>query len=756
MRSSIDPATGKPFAGGIISPSAINPNTLRLLGNYPQPNFQGSGGNYAFNYNYPMDVDEYVVKIDYNLSDKHHFSFARVHDDYNSVENQTTLVTYQRQIPATNEYWRWTYIVNPTTTNSFQFSLPGEHINQGSYAANPLFISDFTRQAQGVNYPLLYNASSAIPSLNISGYTRLNVTPLTWNNSDRIIFFKDDFAKVLGQHTLKVGFFGQRNRKSQNNQGPINGSFNFTGSGENSTGNALADALVGNFYSYNESALYPQGQFRFTQIEWYATDNWKMNSRLSLDLGVRFNYLPQQYAAWQNGVFFSPAYFDPANAPSINPSNGQLVPGTGNPDNGLYVGGSQFPSALQQRVPNLNSPIYQQLLRDAPLTISPTHWPIGPRVGFAYDPTGKGQTVIRGGYGMFFEREQGNFLFSQVDNPPFVQQATVFSGNVQNPAGGAHADFPSSLTSFDSNVKIPTTQNYSLGIQHKIGTDTLIDIAYVGSISRNLYRTLDLNQLPAGTVQANPGVNVNALRPYPGYADITQYTTGSNSNYNSLQIQVRKQFSNGGLINGAYTLSKAIDTLSAFNSQPMDSYNVQRDRGLSDFDRRNIFVLTYVYPLPFWRAQTNWYQRAFGGWQLSGITTIESGLPLNPVLAVDQAGTGVAVNQRPNVVGNWNVPDQNASGWFNPLAFALPNAGTFGNLGRNAIIGPGLNNWDISAQKFFAVNERVKLQFRAEMFNAPNHVSFYSVATQFGASNFGQVTSAYPPRTFQLALKLAF
>jgi hypothetical protein len=127
----------------------------------------------------------------------------------------------------------------------------------------------------------------------------------------------------------------------------------------------------------------------------------------------------------------------------------------------------------------------------------------------------------------------------------------------------------------------------------------------VGSTAWNLYRNLDLNQLQAGTLQAHPGVNVNALRPYPGYSDITQYTTGSNSNYNSLQIQVRKQFNGGGLINAAYTWSKSIDTWSTFSSRPMDSYNARGDRGLSDFDRRHMFVLTYVYPLPFWQAQNN-------------------------------------------------------------------------------------------------------------------------------------------------------
>jgi hypothetical protein len=187
----------------------------------------------------------------------------------------------------------------------------------------------------------------------------------------------------------------------------------------------------------------------------------------------------------------------------------------------------------------------------------------------------------------------------------------------------------------------------------------------------------------------------------------------------------------------------------------MDSYNAKRERGLSAFDRRNLLVLSYVYPLPFWREPNTWYRKVWGGWQLSGITTIETGMPVNITIQGDVAGTGVG-GQRPNVVGDPLLNAHTVSRWFNPAAFAVPAAGTFGNLGRDAIVGPGANNWDFSAQKYFAFTERVKLQYRAEMFNAPNHVSFWSMATTVGASNFGQVTGAMDPRTFQMVLKLLF
>jgi hypothetical protein len=750
-----DPATGQPFAGGVIPASRISPNGRRLIQNFPVPNFAGPGGNYAFEFTYPMNVTQWLVKIDYNLSEKHQLSWHRVHDDYFSRENLTNLITYGRTIPGTNQSWKWTYVVNPTTVHTFQFSLPVHDIFQRDFQPNPLFVSDFTRQGQGINYPMLYGRSNAIPSVSIAGYAGLGATPITWNNHNRILFFKDDLSKVLGRHTLKLGLFAQRNRKNQDNQPAINGSFNFSPGHALHSGNALADALLGNFNSYTEADGGREGWFRFTQIEWYVTDNWRVNNRLSLDAGVRFNYMPQQYSPLQNTVFFSPQHFDRARAPQIDRSSGQIVPATGDLVNGLLVGGSEYPEALRRRVPGLDAPEFQRLLRGVPVEISPTYWPIGPRFGFAYDITGRQKTVLRGGYGLVFERVQGNFIFSQINNPPFVRQATVFTANIENPSGGTQRTFPASLTSFDTGVKVPSVSNYSLGIQHKLGSDMTIDVAYVGSSGWSLYRGLNLNQLPVGTLQANPGVNTNALRPYPGYADITQYVTGSNSNYNSLQVQGRKQFRSGGLVNVAYTWSKSITDASGWSEQPMYSYNFKLERGLASLDRRHILMLSYVYPIPFWQRQDAWYKVALGGWQLSGITSLQSGPPLNITIQGDRAGTGTG-NQRPNVVGDWRAGGGTATRWFNTDAFALPPPGTLGNLGRNVVIGPGMNNWDVSAQKYFAITERSRLEFRAEIYNAPHHFSYWGVATTMGAANFGQVTSATDPRTLQFALKLLF
>jgi hypothetical protein len=463
-----------------------------------------------------------------------------------------------------------------------------------------------------------------------------------------------------------------------------------------------------------------------------------------------------QYASLQNASIFNPRFFDPSRAPVVDRATGQIVAGTGDPANGLAVGGSEYPESFQVRFPAYDQPVFQSLLRGLPNEISPYDYgTLGPRFGFAYDLTGRQNTVLRGGYGMFHERIQGNFVFGRVNNPPFIQEAQLFSANVENPAGGSQRIFPSNITSYDIDLKVPTVQNWSFGVQHKLRGDTLIDVAYVGSNGWNQYRQLNINQLPVGTIQRNPGVNIQALRPYQGYAEINQFVTNAQFNYHSLQTQVKKQFRDGGLINVAYTWSKAIADASDYSERPMDSYNWSLDRGLASYDRRHILTISYIYPLPFWREQNAWYKLAFGGWQLSGITSINSGRPLNLALQGDTAGIGQS-GQRPNLIGDPEESAETATRWFNPSAFAVPPAGTFGNLGRNAIIGPGTNNWDVSLQKLFRIRERTTIEFRAEIYNAPHHFSYFGVATTIGATNFGQVTSATDPRTFQFGLRLQF
>jgi len=265
----------------------------------------------------------------------------------------------------------------------------------------------------------------------------------------------------------------------------------------------------------------------------------------------------------------------------------------------------------------------------------------------------------------------------------------------------------------------------------------------------------DINQLPLGTLTLHPSGNVNALRPYPGYADIYQYITGANFIYNSLQVQLRKQFRQGGLLNVAYTWSKARTDANGFNYQPMDSYNLRGDWGPSSYNRNQIFVVSYVYPLPFWLNGQNWYQKVLGGWQVSGVTTIQSGLPFNVTVPGDPAGIGISNSERPALLNtNWHGASRTQ--YLDPAAFGIAPAGTFGNVGAYALFYPLYNDWDVSLTKSFPIGEKVSAKFRAELYDFPNHMSYTTISSQVGNSNFGQITGATDPRTLQLALRLSF
>lgn len=756
----IDPSTGAVFPNGIIPTSRLSPNTEILLKNYPAPNFTGSGGNYVFNTVAPLDTNQYVVKGDYNINSKNQFSAHYVRDYYTSTQNLTQLILYNRNIPGTNASAQWTLVPNATTVNVFTFSFTGNVIfEKTGILPNPLFISNYTRQGEGFTAPSIYNASNAIPSISISGYTSLTATPLNFNNFNRIFSWKDDFSKVIGNHNIKAGINIYRSRKNQDNVPAINGTFAFATSRTGSTGNALADAVLGNFYTYTEASSLRQGWYRFSQAEPYVQDNWKVNSRLSLNIGLRWQYMQPQYSALNNTSAFLPQYFNPAQAATIDPKTGGII-SAGNPYNGLVLGGSAFPATAQGRVVQYADPAVQALFHNLPKGTANTDWATwAPRLGFAYDLTGHQNTVLRGGYGVFYERIEGNFIFSAVNNTPFIQQSLIYNGNLENPAGGALQNFPQTINnSHYLDMKVPRVMNWSLGLQQKLGPEMTLDVAYVGSSSANLSYQEDINQLPLGTGTSHPGVNVNALRPYPGYADIYEYMTGANFIYNSLQVQLKKQFASGGLINVAYTYASARTDANAYNYQPMDSYNLRGDWGPSSYNRRQVMVISYVYPLPFWLHGRELYKRVLGGWQISGVTTLQSGLPQNITLAADIGGTGLT-NQRPNVIAD---PKAGVSGtqFLNPAAFAVPAAGTFGNLGAYAIIGPGVNNWDVSLQKAFRMTERLKVDFRAEMYDFPNHLSYFSISTgSFSAtppSSFGQVTATTDPRTVQFALRLSF
>ncbi len=773
-----DPLTGQAFQGGRIPSDRLNANGVRLVNLYPQPNGTFSGGNFGFLDRSRLNVNEYIVKADLNLSAKNQIAAHFIHDGNRAQGGTQNAVLFNRIIPAVNTGLQWTSVLGPSTVNTFVVGFGGNAIRQKTgIGPNPeLGFSTTAASAYGLDYPRLFNVNADVPTVQITGFTTLNVTPLSFTNYTQTILFRDDFSKVVGNHTLKTGVVVQRGRKNQDSIPPINGTFAFSTAGRpGTTNNALADALLGLYNTYTEGGVITNAWMRYWNVEPYFQDDWKVSQRLTLNAGFRWSFVEPVYQALGNGSTFLPEFYDPARAPTIAASNGAIIsaPGTYDPYNGLALPGDGFPEAAKGNVPDaiLNDPSVQKLFRGIPKGfVDPDYGTLSPRIGFAYDVTGEQNAVLRGGFAMLYERILTTAPLGTTNQPPFSNTVQVRNGSVDNPAGGTTIIFPSAIgRAFDSELKTPRIMNWSVGAQQSLGPGTLVDVSYVGSAGRNLTYSKNINQLREGTLQAHPGVNANALRPYKGYTDIEVLTNGGISNYHSLQTQFQKRWGASGFLRAAYTWSRNHTDSHFWTSFPMDSSDIHRDYGPAYFNKPHVLSVSYSYPLPFWQDRDQWYKNAFGGWTINGVTTYSSGWPINVVVSGDIAGvgsnrsTGVIIDgsnqggfsQRADLIGD-PYANTTRTQVLNPAAFAVPAAGKFGNAPPFGFRGPKIHNWDITFDKSFSLNRGHRINFRAEIFNVFNHFSYTRVQNVVNQAGFGQVTGATDPRILELVLRYTF
>jgi hypothetical protein len=319
----------------------------------------------------------------------------------------------------------------------------------------------------------------------------------------------------------------------------------------------------------------------------------------------------------------------------------------------------------------------------------------------------------------------------------------------------------------DVEFKLPASYMYSVGVQRQLPWKIVMDVTYVGRQGRYLQRERNINQLLPGTIQANPGVNIAALRPYKGYGALRVSENSGRSEYNSLQISGERRYSNGFKLSVAYTYGKSYDNGSDKRNVLWDSYDEANFWGLSSYDRTHALVVSYIYDLPFWRDQSTLLHNLLGGWQISGATFIQSGTPFSITRTDDKAGVGEGSNGQPvDLVGdiNANKNGQFSAGngldenyWFNPKAFAQAPSGRFGNSARNILRNPGAQQWDLAIFKNFVLKGSHRLQFRAEMFNFINHPNLSGPNTDITNANFGRVISKDGSRRdIQLALRYYF
>jgi len=772
----VDPLNHTPFPNGSIPASRFSQNGPKLLAPYPLPNFNSSSGDYSVDGVNITNNREDLIRGDYYLSSKAQFTYRWTHDTWYiwlPFQGSTTgLSPSTRSRPGFNTVATLTYTFTPHLLNTV--SVAGSQNVVEAVADN----TAVKRATVGYTAPSIFPANmtgglaGAIPSLNIAGFA--SYTPgdrLDKANTD--LMFRDDLTHVWGAHIFKFGGQILRNRTRENlgapNQIVDNGEATFNTSAQNTSGNALADVLLGNFQEFIEDEVIPVSWSRAANFEFYGQDSWKVNSRLSLNIGLRYDYIPALYNALDYGSGFLPSLYVASQAPQVNTSDGTIVPNTGNPYNGITLLGSSLPAAAKGRVLNAdNAALLAPLFHGLPKQGSTSNYTnFAPRIGFAYDPFGRGKTSIRGGYGVFHDRQANNYMDALATNPPFNQEATIFNGNIDNPAGGTAKQFPSNVASFLTHDPTQFFRSANIGFQQELFRSVIVDASYVGNWGYALRDTPNLNQLRPGTL-LNPPVpneNPNALRPYLGWASISLRDGSDKSNYNSLQVSANRRMSSGLSFGVNFTLSRTLDTTSG---TPQDIYNVRADYGLSAINRSKLLNFNYIYELPFFRKATNSFLRTgLGGWEISGLTVFQSGAPNSVTVPVDIARIGVS-SSRATVVGNPVLPaaQRTVAHWFNTAAF-LPSGvmvpGQFGDSGRNIMTGPFFSQWDFALLKDFRIRERASVQFRAEGFNVFNHASFTGINTTVNfnsagipSQGFGSLNAASPGRKIQFGLKVLF
>lgn len=743
-----------PFANNQIPASRWDPISAKMINAYPTPTGTARLNNYLANIVQNQRWNQGDVRVDHQVSSKDSF-FARY-----SIQNTETIVpsTYPATTiagisgpvnlsdeasfagtafqPAQQAVASYAHIFTPTLVNElrvgysrYRLDYTADQFAPGAQLGNKLGVPNANVTPQEQNLPIFSPA-------NYLGIGQTRSLPIyRRENTYQVV---DNVSFTTGQHTLKWGGDFRRRQLTiyQTNQG--NGRFNFSpaltdsrnpaGSGGDSAASFLLGYATGILHDYTQNWPGERGY----ELGLYLADDWRVSRKLTLNLGVRWDYFsPYSEVAnrWAN-FNLQTARIDVAGRNGVGPTAG----------------------------------------------VRPYYPNVGPRFGIAYQAAE--HTVIRGGFGLFYNPtgSEGNSLrlFRQL---PFgttvsISPGDIFPGQrVQDgfaplaPVNLAFADNPTgAMFAVDPAFRPSYAEQFNFGIEHEIAPLAMvIQASTVGNLGRHLYNTWNANQAVPGATA------LNTRRPYfginPNLSDVNYFNTTGLSNYYALQVSVNKRLRQGLSALLGYTWSHSIDNVQlefgggAGGPQPQDPRNIGPERANSNFDLRHRFTASYVWELPFGKGRPlldrgGVANFVLGGWQTNGILTIQSGLPFTPVLQTSTTNTGTS--SRPNVVGAVTYP-QSLSRWYDPTAFGSPAPFTYGNAGRNILVGPGRWNWDMSLFKDFPVRERFKFQFRAEAFNIFNHPQFGLPNANIGNVQAGTITSTVGnPRQLQGALRFQF
>ena len=752
----LNPATGTPFPQNKIPPTLISPAGQFLANYFPTPTFPTAAGrtpsnNYVFNQPQVDKLNLGSLRLDHTISDK-----DTINGSYNDFEDsqltQNNAVCGSRVIPGFDcTVDLLSRLYGLSETHIFNSNFINEVRIGVSQFANPRITNDqdvkFTEQFKIPGTRFDGPAYAGVPQTSVTGYATIGEpTNFPQKRVDRTYQLADHITLVRGSHTIKTGLDILRFQTNGTVVGNGRGSYTFavpaTGNDAPYAGYPLASLLLGLPTTTARSPFSPRYYPRTGSYSLYVQDDYKFSSRLTFNVGLRWEYhIP---------------IFDARNTLS------NFNPGTGKID---VAGAAGVPEAIW----DANKKDFM------------------PRFGFSWQPRkNSSRTVIRGGYGIFYNAPALNVVSSgpQQSNAPYVSAQTFNASKAVPlsfidpfPAAAAGAG---SLTLSAIERKLPDAQSqqWSLNVQQELTRSTVLEVGYQGSKGTHLPLLYNINQpVPGpGNTQAK-----QALRPYPQFGNITWLTARGDSSFNGLIMKVEQRAHNGLSFLVSYMHGKSIDDSAGtpFNvtpsrSQAMDPTNFRRERGLSGFDIRNRLVVSSVYQLPFGKGRrfqsgNRIVDNVIGGWETSGIVSFQNGRPITVLLARDNANVLGTVD-RPNVVGNPYVAGQVAANpicnapaqvgtpgfWINPCAFVAAPAGTFGNEGRNNLTAPPFKNLDVVISRVIQVGERFSAQVRMEAFNAFNHPNFDAPGQTLDGAGFAALLSAGTARQLQFGLKLRF
>jgi hypothetical protein len=782
--------------GGILNKiptNRLSPNGLAFLKTFPDPvqGFFNNGNNYFQSRPTLTDQRKENVNIDFLPNENNQvkirlalFHFVDVGAFRGATDRAPQIIDRPNQTLSIG----WTRTFSPT--------LITEALIAGS--RDQVFIAvdtrgdRFKRSNYGINYPYIFanepkEIVDKIPTVDgLDIFGSLDGGPYPASSTGPIYQFNNNWTNIRGNHTLKFG--GYFERAGQNDFDQINvsgtpggtnnqnGRFVFNNSTPGGTGVAAANAAIGLFDTYAEIGKRSFTPYRGHMFEWFIQDGWKATPKLKLEYGIRHSIIQPYYSLWRNMVVFDPKFYDASKAVTQNPANGFI---TSNPNdlaaryNGLVIPGSGWPDSAQGpgRVPIATTGEFDFLFRGVGKSYSQIHKNnFQPRFGLAYAINDK--SVFRAGAGRFMTRLGVSDSVFLGGNPPLQPTVSVSRGSVDNPGGTGSNVFPLVVTSQDPIFKNPEAWTWNGTYEREIGFATKLEVSYVGRRGLHAQRERNINQLAVGTIQKNPGVNADFLRPYKGFGIIRVTNNDANSRYNSFQLGLERRFTKGLAYSFAYTLSKSQDDGSAQRDVIPNAYDAGNLWGRSTFDRRHQVVISFAYQLPFFTDKSTLRGKLLGGWIISGVSQMATGTPITIATGDDFAGVGPGsgsqfwiFNGVPTIEGNYATVNTEAKYYFRPTKadgtaiFTRPTAGTISNQNaRGLFSNVGFQNHNLRIAKDFVIKESHSLQFVAEGYNWLNHPNWNGPDTNPNNLNttFGKITSKSGERQLQFALRYSF